>query len=364
VRTVFIAMSGGIDSSYSAYLLTQQGYKVVGFTFDLLPQSLKNECNSKTCCSASATERARSIATRLGIPHYVMNMRDDFERYVIQPFIDEYRVGRTPNPCVLCNEYVKFGSFLKKAFAMGADKVATGHYAQLEESDKGVELRKGMDETKDQSYFLYSIKKDDLRHILFPLAQSLKKDVRSGFGEYNNAGERVKESQDICFIPDGNYKSFVGQLIPARRGAIETLDGRTLGFHYGIHNFTIGQRRGLNIPYGEPLYVVALRPEDNAVVVGPRESVERKGLAAERVNMLTTATAGKAAARVRYRQKEQPCFYRVEDGTLTISFDDPVSSITPGQSVVLYEGDRVLGGGMIKDAFPAGFDALNPPTIP
>jgi tRNA-uridine 2-sulfurtransferase len=353
VRTVFIAMSGGIDSSYSAYLLTQQGYKVVGFTFDLLPQSLRSKCNSKTCCSSATLQRAKSVADRLGIAHYVMNMRDEFEEHVIQPFIAEYRVGRTPNPCILCNEHIKFGSFLRKALAMGADKVATGHYARTEETAEGTALLQGVDRMKDQSYFLYSIKRDDLSYLLFPLGGSCKKTIRTGFQHLWGRQEEIEESQDICFIPEGDYKSFVGLFVPPRRGVIETVDGRCLGFHEGIHNFTIGQRRGLHIPYGEPLYVVALRGGDNTVVVGPREHIVQKNLIAERVNMLSAVSSGKAAAKVRYRQTEQKCSFVVTDGLLNLSFDDRVSSITPGQAVVLYEGERVLGGGVIKGSASA-----------
>jgi tRNA-uridine 2-sulfurtransferase len=350
VQTVFIAMSGGIDSSYSACLLKQQGFKVVGFTFDLLPRSLKDACNPKTCCSDATVGRAKAVADALSIPHYVLNMREEFEEQVIQRFIDEYRIGRTPNPCVLCNKFVKFGSFLKKAKAMGADRVATGHYALMEETSRGFELRKGRDRAKDQSYFLYPILRGDLPFLLFPLAEYQKSEVRTAFRSrgWNLGQEKIEESQDICFIPDNNYKAFVTQFVPAKKGPIVTVDGRHLGYHQGIHLFTIGQRRGINIPHSEPLYVVTLDAGENAVVVGTKADLSRTSLTADEVNFLVPFSEGTAAAKIRYRQKEQACSYSIEDGAMSIRFSDPVSSVTPGQSVVLYEGETVLGGGTIR----------------
>lgn len=217
MKTVFVAMSGGIDSAYSAFLLKGQGYKTVGFTFDLLPPGLADPCNPKACCSAISTHRARRIADRLSIPHYVMNMREEFERHVIGRFVDEYKRGRTPNPCVLCNRYIKFGSFLNKALAMGANKVATGHYARLEETPSGLSLRKGKDGSKDQSYFLYPLPSDVLPRVAFPLGSYTKETVRRQFAATFGEPE-MRESQDICFIPGNNYRKFVEPFVPSKRG--------------------------------------------------------------------------------------------------------------------------------------------------
>lgn len=343
-------MSGGIDSSYSAYLLKQKGYKTVGFTFDLLPRTLRNECNRKMCCSAVNTDRAKKVADSLAIPHYVINMREDFERHVIQRFLDEYKAGRTPNPCILCNRYIKFASFLEKAVTMGADLVATGHYANVEETDHGFALKKGKDRAKDQSYFLYPIRYGDLRLITFPLATRTKDAVRQEFKALERTQAAVPESQDICFIPNNDYRAFIRRFVPFKKGPILTIDGNRLGWHEGIHLYTIGQRRGINIPFKEPLYVVEIRQEENAVIVGPRDRLRRRSLLADDLNMHSSASEGSAWGKVRYRQKEERCSYSIRDGLLEVLFHEPISSITPGQSVVLYEGETVLGGGTIRGA--------------
>jgi tRNA-uridine 2-sulfurtransferase len=290
------------------------------------------------------------MADKLSIPHYVVNMREDFERHVIQPFIDEYRVGRTPNPCILCNKHIKFGSFLKRAIAMGADLVATGHYASVEETGRGLQLKKGKDKAKDQSYFLYPIESDDLRHVTFPLATYTKDTVRKCFHQLGITHEQIEESQDICFVPDDDYKAFLGQFITRREGRVVTVGGEQLGRHEGIHLYTIGQRRGISIPHPEALYVVEIGADDNTVVVGTKDQLSRSRLIADDVNLLSPRTEGRARAKVRYRQKEEACSYSVLDGLLYVDFDVPTSSITPGQSVVLYEGETVLGGGTIREA--------------
>ena len=350
VKTVFVAMSGGIDSSYSAYLLKKRGHRVIGFTFDLLPKSLRNRCNPKMCCSAVNTGRARTVAESLSIPHYVMNMREDFERNVIERFVDEYRAGRTPNPCVLCNRHIKFASFLRKAEAMEADLVATGHYASTTQTSHGMELRKGRDRAKDQSYFLYPIRRGDLGMITFPLADLTKEEVRREIGAMGAENQETPESQDICFIPGNDYRGFVGQFIPLKRGPIVTTEGNLIGLHEGVHLYTIGQRRGINIPSKGALYVIDINTRDNVITVGAKEQLFRKRLLADDVNMLSSASAGEARAKVRYRQKEEACAYAVKGGLLEVLFHKPVSSVTPGQSVVLYDGTRVLGGATIREA--------------
>ncbi len=343
-------MSGGIDSSYSAYLLKKEGHRVIAFTFNLLPSSLRDACNRRMCCSAVTTNRAKRVADSLSIPHYVIDMREDFERHVMERFIGEYRAGKTPNPCMLCNRYVKFGSFIKKALAMGAERVATGHYAFVEEADDGFRLKKGKDRTKDQSYFLYPIRPDDLRYISLPLGGYTKKSVREEFDRLGITREPLEESQDICFVPDNDYRTFVRRFIPARRGPILTSDGKQIGTHEGVHLFTIGQRRGIGVPYRQPLYVTAIDGENNTVTVGTKEQLGRSRLVADEVNLLSSLTRGRGRAKVRYRHTEEPCSYSITDDLLHVAFDRPISSITPGQSVVLYDGETVLGGGTIRTA--------------
>jgi tRNA-uridine 2-sulfurtransferase len=348
MRTVFLAMSGGLDSSFSAFLLKKQGYKVVGVTFALLPKTALTARNPKACCSLDSTNRARKIADSLSIAHYVMNFRPQFEEHVIETFVEEYRSGRTPNPCVLCNRYIKFSAFAERALALGADTIATGHYATIEKSETGWLLKKGKDHSKDQSYFLYPIERYRLASLIFPLSGLTKESVRLNMTELGWDASRVRESQDVCFIPSTDYRRFVGHYVPLNRGDVFLYDGTHMGHHEGVHLYTIGQRRGLNLPSAEALYVTEVRAEENVLIVGPKEYLRRRTLIADQVNMLSSAFFGKAHARVRYRQREEPCCYRVGNGQLEVTFDDPVLAITPGQSVVLYEGDTVLGGGTIR----------------
>lgn len=339
-----------MDSSFAARLLKEQGHKVVGFTFVLLPKSLKNIENPKACCSSTSVDRARKVAHDLSIPHYIIDLRDEFERYVISRFIDEYRVGRTPNPCILCNTFIKFGAFLDKAMALGADMIATGHYASVGITPKGPCLRKAADTGKDQSYFLYGINRHSIDSILFPLASRLKTDtveeIRRGSTHY----EGVRESQDICFIPRGDYRNFIRQFLPLKKGEIVSVDGRVLGYHEGVHLFTVGQRRGLGVPSSAPLYVIRIDAASNTVVAGPREQLEKKTLQASNINLFADPLNIPLTGKVRYRQKEQACSCEVDGDRMLVTFQTPVSSITPGQSVVLYDQNIVVGGGTIDEA--------------
>ena len=347
--TVFVAMSGGIDSSFAAQILKKQGFDVVGITFSLLPDSCMNIRNPKPCCSPATIERARRVAQALAIPHYVINLKPEFEHYVIDRFISEYKAGRTPNPCVLCNQHIKFSSFVNKALSMGAEKIATGHYAIIEEDPEGYRLKKGLDPAKDQSYFLYPIRKELLGSILFPIGRYTKKEVRARVGETGwNKGD-VKESQDICFIPEGDYRGFLSSFVQLKEGPVYSTDGMLMGRHNGVHLYTIGQRRGLNIPYKEPLYVIEIRSQENSLIVGPKEHLKRNKLTAMEVNCLHSVS-GEAGAKVRYRQKERPCFYTVRNNVLDVDFVEPIDAVTPGQSVVLYSSDTVIGGGVIKNS--------------
>jgi tRNA-specific 2-thiouridylase len=350
MSTVFVAMSGGIDSSLAARVLKEQGHKVVGFTFVLLPKGMKDTENPKACCSTIAVDRARKTAHDLSIPHYVIDLRDDFERHVITKFIDEYRVGRTPNPCILCNTFIKFSSFREKAMALGADKIATGHYASIESAADGLYLKKAADRAKDQSYFLYGIKRSWLDSILFPLANRIKADAIEEIKRQHSHYAGIRESQDICFIPEGDYRGFIGQFVPFKKGEIISVEGRVLGHHEGVHLYTIGQRRGLGIPFSVPLYVICIDTESNAVVVGPKEELKKTALEASGLNLIADPHAIPLTGKVRYRQKEQPCSCRVTGARMSVVFDTPISSITPGQSIVLYNGDTVVGGATIDKA--------------
>ena len=350
METVFVAMSGGIDSSFTAYILKQIGYKVVGITFQLLPESIKSTKNPKACCSTETIRRAKKISDDLSIPHYVINMRKEFEEYVIDNFLMEYKSGRTPNPCILCNKHIKFQSFLNKALSIGADKIATGHYAITDRTTGHYSIRKGMDETKDQSYFLYPIKEELLKHILFPLGTYTKNSLRDNAGKLGWSLENIKESQDICFIPEGNYRDFLSNYIKLKEGPVYHADGTFMGTHNGMHLYTIGQRRGLNISYKEPLYVVEIIPDKNTLIVGPKEHLKKKHLIAHNINVLPDPGSGRLSAKVRYRQKEEVCTFTISDDLLYVDFENPLYSIAPGQSVVIYRDDAIVCGGIINDS--------------
>jgi tRNA-specific 2-thiouridylase len=354
METVFVAMSGGIDSSIAAYLLKNDGLKVVGITFQLLPDLLRGAQNPKTCCSREAILRAKRVADALSIPHYVINLREEFEEFVIERFVSDYRTGKTPNPCILCNQHIKFSSFFHKAMAIGVDRIATGHYAIIEKTSGGCYLKKATDATKDQSYFLYPIRKDQLNHILFPVGEYTKSTIKSLAHRigWKNPGS-YKESQDICFIPDGNYRTFLSKFVQLKKGPVYSVDGKLMGYHEGIHLYTIGQRRGLNITSTEPLYVIETRPDDNSLIVGTKKHLTKRRLIATEVNIVSD-TAEHTTGKVRYRQKEQACRYKLQNNTIDVEFDKPIDAITPGQSVVLYSHDRVVGGGVIESSFGDG----------
>jgi tRNA-uridine 2-sulfurtransferase len=350
METVFVAMSGGMDSSFAAYMLKQQGYDVVGITYQLLPEFIKNVSNPKACCSIETVARARKVADDLSIPHYVMNLREDFERYVIDRFIEEYKAGRTPNPCVLCNKYIKFSSFFRKALSMGAAKVATGHYAVIGKTPaEGWSLRKSRDRAKDQSYFLYPMKKEILGDVLFPLGGETKKELKAQAHLIRWDTGKIRESQDICFVPEGDYRQFLSRFIPLKKGPAYFVDGTLLGHHEGIHMYTMGQRRGLGIPFREPLYVVEIRSSENALILGTKDHMKKSRLIADEVNLLGPPS-GSASGKVRYRQGDAACTYRVSGDTLEVEFAEPLNAITPGQSVVVYQEDRVVAGGVIKSS--------------
>ena len=347
METVFVAMSGGFDSSFASYSLKKNGYNVVGVTFRLLPESIVNKQHPRACCSADTIARAQMAASYLSIPHFVMDLREDFEHHVIERFINEYKSGMTPNPCILCNKFIKFSSFAGKAFSMGADKIATGHYANIEEENGNCYLKKGLDKAKDQSYFLYAIEEDILKRTLFPLGNHKKNALKEEARNISWNIYSIKESQDICFVPDNDYRKFLSSYVTLEKGPVYHIDGTFLGHHKGLHLYTIGQRRGINIPHREALYVVNTIPHENMLIVGSKEDLKQKTLTASEVNIISHASDN-VSGKIRYRQKEEPCAYKVVNDTLHVEFTNHISSVTPGQSVVLYDDDIVIGGGIIQ----------------
>jgi tRNA-uridine 2-sulfurtransferase len=354
---VLVAMSGGVDSSVAAALLVDQGYDVVGATMKLFCGSGDvTEVPDRPCCSLDSVNDARRVAGQLGIPHYVLNLESRFGTDVVDDFVAEYARGRTPIPCVRCNTFTKFRDLVRSADAIEADFVATGHYARV---DAG-ELRRGVDSSKDQTYFLWGIDRGVLRRMLLPVGDLTKAETRavaSRFGLEVVAGK--KESQEICFVPDGDYMRVLRTRLPASapalsRGDIVTTDGRTVGAHSGYAAFTIGQRRGLPGGSPVPMYVVAIRPDRREVVIGPREELLGRGLVAEGINWLVTSPPSEGDAvmvRVRHRAPlARGELVRIADNEVEVALDEPVAAIAPGQSLVLYSGEKVLGGGVIAGA--------------
>jgi tRNA-specific 2-thiouridylase len=349
---IVVAMSGGVDSSVAAALLAREGHDVVGLSMQLYDQS-HGEIKFGSCCTLDDLYDARRVATAIGIPHYIVNFERKFEEHVVSDFVREYASGRTPIPCVHCNGDLKFASLVERAESFDAEAVATGHYAQVDfdEETRRYRLRRGADEQKDQSYFLFTLSQAQLARARFPVGALDKTSVRE---EARRLGLRVadkKDSQEICFVAAGEHPDFVAHRAEIPAGVIQNREGQVLGRHEGIHRFTIGQRKGLGLSSGIPLYVVNIDADTAAVTVGPREDLERTTLTASRVNWMsgeTPASAIRAHARIRYRHKEAPATLTpTADAGVAIVFDEPQSAITPGQAVVFYEGDVVLGGGWI-----------------
>lgn len=340
---VCVAMSGGVDSSVAAAFLIDRGYSVGGAIMRL------ND-NDKDI------EDARAVAEKLGIRFDVIDCRREFEKYVIDDFVTTYIEGATPNPCVVCNRKVKFGTFMDKTLALGYDKIATGHYARLENSSGRVLLKKALDDSKDQSYVLYGLSQWQLSHVLFPLGEQNKSDVRTAArNEFLPAADRP-DSQDICFIKDGDHAEFienrVGKQFPD--GEIRLSDGTLLGRHKGIIRYTVGQRRGLGVSYGQPLFVVRKDAAENCIILGNQKELYRSSLIAEDVNFIpfdTLTSPITVTARTRYRQKEAKALISpIEGGKVLVTFETPQKAVCAGQSVVFYDGEYVVGGGIIAES--------------
>ena len=351
---IAVAMSGGIDSSVAAALLKEEGYDLVGLTMQIGPADDNLRQHFGVCGGSDEIEGVRKVARHLGITHHVINLRDIFTNTVLEDFCREYRSGRTPNPCVRCNRYVKFTALLERARALGCQVLATGHYARIEADGETGRylLKKGADTDKDQSYFLCQLTREQLAYARFPVGSLTKAAVRQIAGEIKLPVADRPESQEICFIPGDDYAAFLREYIPEayQTGQIVDAAGNTLGEHQGIPAYTIGQRRGLGIAAAEPLYVTAIEPERNTVVVGPREQTYARELTASHLNWIAPAPENTITvkARVRYRHPEATAtIIPVDDDTVHVLFKEPQMAITPGQTVAFYDGDTVIGGGTI-----------------
>ena len=352
-----IAMSGGVDSSMAASLMQEKGYECIGVTMRLYDNADVVGKSEKTCCSLDDCEDARSVARRLGIPYYVYDFQKDFRSTVMEKFVCAYCKGETPNPCIDCNRYMKFEGLYERATQLDCDKIVTGHYARVchNEETGRYELKKALDATKDQSYVLYALTQDQLAHTEFPLGEYTKVQIRQMAEERGFVNARKKDSQDICFVPDGHYQQFIEQYLGKKlpEGNFVDESGKVLGRHKGIIYYTIGQRKGLGIAAGSPIFVKEIRPETNEVVIGSNESLFSDHLEAEDFNWISVKEPAPGeevpcTAKVRYRHTEQPAVARVlENGKVQVVFKEKQRAITKGQAVVLYEGERVLGGGTI-----------------
>jgi tRNA-specific 2-thiouridylase len=362
---VAVAMSGGVDSSTVAALLHREGYRIVGMTMQLwnqrrLPELAVDGPNGR-CCSLDDVYDARHVAEEIGIPYYVVNFEDRFEEQVVQPFVQDYLEGRTPIPCTLCNNFIKFDQFIEMADSVGSDKIATGHYAQVDQdAETGrYQLKRAADWGKDQTYFLFGLNQLQLSRTLFPLGHLTKDEVRKLALDLQVPIANKPESQEICFVPNGDYAAFIeayfkdkGIESGATRGEIVTEEGNVVGEHNGVHHFTVGQRRGIGIATGERLYVIETKPDTQEVVIGHTESLMHRRMLVREMNWISIAQPDQPVrAKVRIRNKHVPAAATImpanSDGVHEVLFDEPQRAITPGQGAVAYQGELVLAGGWI-----------------
>lgn len=353
IKKALIAMSGGVDSSVAAMLMQKKGFDCMGCTMRLYENDMIGEDLFGTCCSLKDTGDARAVCDKLGIPYNIYHYETQFRDMVIEPFVCSYERGETPNPCIRCNRYLKFDILYEKAKELGYDNIVTGHYARIEERDGHFYLKKAKDISKDQSYVLYDLTEEQLGHTYFPLGELTKVEARAIAEEHGFVNAGKKDSQDICFVPDGDYAGMIRRYrnkdFP--KGDFVDLEGNVLGTHDGIISYTIGQRRGLGIPADRRLYVKKIDPEKNQVILADDADLFEKELIAREFNWITgekPVGPFRCLAKIRYKHKEQPATAEIlEDGSARIVFDEPQRAITSGQSAVLYDGDIVLGGGII-----------------
>jgi len=355
---VLVAMSGGVDSSVAAMLLHEQGYEVIGMTMKTWDYASSGGSKKETgCCSLDSINDARNMAVKLGFPHYILDLRNEFGESIINNFVDEYIAGRTPNPCVLCNTHIKWDALLRRADMLECDFIATGHYAKVRQENGRYVVSRGLDDTKDQSYVLWGLTQESLKRTIFPLGEYTKPQVREMAMEAGFAELATKsESYEICFIPDNDYRSFLKRRVQGLEeqvndGDFVLTDGTVIGKHRGYPFYTIGQRKGLEIALGEPMFVTDINPKTNVVVLGTKDDLQKQAMTVSRYNLIKYEKLPAdflAHTKIRYKDRGAPAILNEENGKIYVNFHRKVNAITPGQSAVFYEGDDLVGGGFIE----------------